>query len=444
VPGGGLTIPGQLNRARTAGACSGRPDCIVMALRNAAEILAAWPGVRKTVILISPGHFVQDLSSLDAVGAGSHIRDTLAAMQRANVVVHQFDPHGLEVEQRPLFDFGLFSDATGGRTVVNTNTPVDLIPTVFQESSSYYLLGVQPAGPPGRGAFRRIEVRVSRPGVRVRTRAGYFPPAEAPEASVALAGTIDGSLSGGLPSGDWPLSLAAVPFASTERPGAAVAVIARADLPPEMVAARGVDLVVVAFDERWRQAGVAMGRFVAAEGTSSEPAEMGIRLNLPPGRYEIRAGVSSASSDRKGSVYTSITVPDFSRERLSLSGLTIAKDGGGAVLADTLTKIVPVRPTLGRTFSARDRAVAALRVYQGGRRRPEAQQVRASIEDDRGAVVYEEAHSLEPSAFGLQRSADYKLELPLELLVAGEYLLSIEVGEVETAVRRHLRFAVQQ
>ena len=36
-------------------------------------------------------------------------------------------------------------DRTGGRAVMNTNGPISLVPEIFRESDSYYLIGFVPA-----------------------------------------------------------------------------------------------------------------------------------------------------------------------------------------------------------------------------------------------------------------------------------------------------------
>lgn len=187
-----------------------------------------------------------------------------------------------------------------------------------------------------------------------------------------------------------------------------------------------------------------MGRFDRPADGALPAAEMGLRLDLAPGRYEIRVAVSSASSHRKGSVYTSITVPDFARDPVSLSGIAIAHDQGGAVLTDEANALVPVRPSTERIFAPGQRAVAAVRVYQGGRRRFEPVRVNARILDESGAVILDEGRVLDPETFDDQRGADYTLDLPIDRLAAGEYLLTIEAVAGDASTRGDVRFFVEQ
>jgi hypothetical protein len=76
------------------------------ALRNVAEILSAWPGARKTLILISNhGADFSDMT-LDTSLRLDNLGRTFAAMQRANLNVYQFDPRGLEVGRKSSEGFG--------------------------------------------------------------------------------------------------------------------------------------------------------------------------------------------------------------------------------------------------------------------------------------------------------------------------------------------------
>ena len=375
------------------------------------------------------------------------MREIFAAMQEANIRVYQFDPRGLEVEADLSDNFGTFAETTGGRAFTNTNAPDEFVPQMFRENSSYYLLGLRPAGDSRDGRFRRIEVRVNRPDVEVRARSGYYPPSGHPTRSPERpASAVEQALSGGLPTGDWPLALTVAPFATREPPGAAVALVARAHLEEDLAAGDEVALVVAAFDERWREVGAARGRFFLAEPREGmlDAAEMGVRLNLEPGRYEIRAAVTSAATDRTGSVYTSLTVPNFARDRLSLSGLVLERSAGGAALPDDLVDVVPVRPTVERAFSSGERAVAALRVYQGGSRRLEPVRVEARIVDEDDGTVFTEDVTIEVAMFDARRQADYRIELPLDQLAPGEHLLTFEARTGAASVRRDMRFTVRR
>ncbi|HVL70131.1 MAG TPA: VWA domain-containing protein [Vicinamibacterales bacterium] len=66
------------------------------------------------------------------------------------------------------------SAETGGRAFLNTNDLGAGLRRAWQDASEYYLIGYTPSGSPKKGAFHRIEVKVSRPNLDLRYRAGYY------------------------------------------------------------------------------------------------------------------------------------------------------------------------------------------------------------------------------------------------------------------------------
>ena len=72
------------------------------------------------------------------------------------------------------------------------------------------------------------------------------------------------------------------------------------------------------------------------------------RLQVPPGRYEVRLGARTADA-RSGSVYTFVDVPEFTREALSMSGLVLAVTPSvGAAPAGAYADLLPIVPTARR------------------------------------------------------------------------------------------------
>lgn len=443
-PGRGLSMPSRDVQRGRSGACL-MDDCVGAALVNAGRILQAWPGMRKTLVLISPGAYGFDVAVLDGVAEGHRLREIVQAMQLANINVYQYDPRGLEVEAS-LTDFGTLAEVTAGRAFTNTNAPDEFVPQMFRENSSYYLIGFEPKNSTRDGSFRKVEVRVNRPDVEVRARSGYYAGDDRSiDRSGEPASELDRALSGGLATGDLPLTVSAVSFASSESDEGTVAVLARVHPDSELTVARELAVAAVAFDTRWREVGAAGGRFMAPhdQALAQRGADMALRLDLDHGRYELRTAVTSPSTGRTGSVYTSITVPDFSDEDLSLSGVIIERVGAGAAVPEDLVSFVAPSATTERSFGPGDRASAVLRVYQKGRRRPEPVRIEARIVDERGQIVFSDETTIDAESFADRKEAQYRVDVPLDRLVPGEHLLAIEATSGDASARRDLRFSVR-
>lgn len=116
---------------------------------------------------------------------------------RANVSFYPIDPRGLvafDTDMGPGRLVGPVADAQGmamrqsnlrrlatetdGAVVLNTNLDV-AGPRLLTDVGSYYLLGYVSTNTKLDGRYRRLSVRVKRPGVDVRARPGYLAPSQA-------------------------------------------------------------------------------------------------------------------------------------------------------------------------------------------------------------------------------------------------------------------------
>ena len=75
---------------------------------------------------------------------------------------------------------GALSDSTGGRLIANSNDVHAGLDRAIADTSGYYEITYDPQLATFDGSFRRISVKVKRPGVSVQAREGYFalPPGE--------------------------------------------------------------------------------------------------------------------------------------------------------------------------------------------------------------------------------------------------------------------------
>lgn len=131
-------------------------------------------------------------------------KDLLLKAQAENVSFYPVDPRGLAVWDTPLSqgpprsvidDFAALSSRrdglielannTDGMALINNN---DLSLTLrrFAESlSTYYLLGYYSTNTKFDGGYRRLEVKVRQPDIRLKARRGYYAPTEEEMAALA-------------------------------------------------------------------------------------------------------------------------------------------------------------------------------------------------------------------------------------------------------------------
>jgi hypothetical protein len=66
------------------------------------------------------------------------------------------------------------AERTGGFLIANTNNVDQLLSHVMEEVDTHYEIAYPPKAERDDGHFRKIEVKLARPGLRVETRNGYF------------------------------------------------------------------------------------------------------------------------------------------------------------------------------------------------------------------------------------------------------------------------------
>jgi VWFA-related protein len=463
--------------------------CSLEAIGNIAEAMAPVRQRRKMLLVIGSNIAMQSAGACSAQINPARER-AFRAVEAGNVTVYAFDPAGLPTlstsasERRQSSARGggaamrnmvrvgnlrTLPDRTGGRYLYDPLRPADRVAEIFRESESYYVLGFEPAHPDEDGRFHGIRVRVNRPGVTLQARRGYYggavgrPEGRGPEDALraglsAVSGGLRAAVSGLWPRSDVVLRVSAVPVAAPDLTRASVAAIVHVtqtfDAPgtpllgsPADAAPIVVNVLTGAFDRQ--------GRALASANQSVRvtPQLMGPRvfgyevvsqLELKPGRYELRTAVEDTRLGRSGSVYTYVDVPDYQRAPVALSGLLISVRPGTAVAPDApLAGLMPVTPTTRREFVASDDVTAFVRLYQGVSRALMPGYIVAEILDEQDTSVYRQETRLASGAFGASRAVDFSVDVPVDRLAPGHYVLGVEARHGNETARRDVRFSVR-
>jgi VWFA-related protein len=339
---------------------------------------------------------------------------------------------------------------TGARAVTDTNDFEQGVKAIFEENASYYLVGFQSGDQKPDGKIRRLEVRVNRPDVTVRTRNGYQ--ADKPDAArkrAALAASpLGAALAGLLPKSDLPLEVSAVSFAL---PGGRESAVLIALGVRQPIRAGGgstkerVDVQVSAFNtdgKPFGSTGMRADITLRPDATGLAEYEVLSRLDLKPGRYQLRIGANVGSLSTSGSLYYDVDVPNFTSAPISLSGILLSASPGPVVGSHpTFNAVVPVVPTARRSFTAGHKVTAFTRLYQGGKGTLAPVPMRVQLRNATNELVFDRREDVTAARFTIARSADVNVDLPMARLPPGEYLLTIEAGAQKT-VRRDSRFRV--
>jgi len=184
-----------------------RTDILRAGFQMMGRYLAGFPG-RKSLIWLTGAIPAPYLSDPLGTSFGKSFKDDFTvldpdpndlvdALTLSRVAVYPVDARGLQTppqyqasnrgrpgpytnmrfESRQAFqhmDLDNMADSTGGRAYYNTNGLKQVITTIINNGSNYYTLAYVTDNTKWEGQFRRIKVKVDRPGVRVQHREGYY------------------------------------------------------------------------------------------------------------------------------------------------------------------------------------------------------------------------------------------------------------------------------
>ena len=233
---------------------------------------------------------------------------------------------------------------TGGIFINNNNDIAQGIRRVLDQKG-YYLMGYRPDESTfdtnGQRAFHRLEVRVTRPNLIVRTRSGFYGTnsEEAKPAYRTREQQLFAALTSPFASGALDLRLTSV-FLSDAAYGSYVRSLIHVSGnslsftgQPDGTHQASVDVAAVTFDDQ----GVAIDQRFRTETLKVKDDEYRVALrdgitfgiNLPvkkAGAFQLRIAVRDVATSQVGSANQFIEVPDLKKNRLALSGLYLASN----------------------------------------------------------------------------------------------------------------------
>jgi hypothetical protein len=175
------------------------------------------------------------------------------------------------------------------------------------------------------------------------------------------------------------------------------------------------------------------------------------RIELPPGRYQVRIGVRESGAGEMGTVFYDLDVPDFEREPLTMSGLLLTAPSSQRVMTvqpdETLRKVLPGAATSRRTFTTSDALSMYAEIYATVGQISPRIDVTTRLIAESGREVSAARDELSGGAGGRDKSAVYALSktLPLKDVPPGSYLLRVEAqrrGDADRVAVREARISV--
>jgi hypothetical protein len=169
------------------------------------------------------------------------------------------------------------------------------------------------------------------------------------------------------------------------------------------------------------------------------------RMDLPPGRYQLRIAARDSAKATVGSIVYDLEVPDFYKQPIAMSGLAITSLGGASMLTarpdDVMKQVLPAPPVAARAFAQNDELAVFTEVYDNSGNAPHKVDFVTSVLTDEGRVLYKNEEVRDSSELqGAKGGFGYTSRVPLSEIAPGSYVLNVEarsrLGDSPTATRQ--------
>ena len=455
-------------------------------------------GRRKAIVLFSEGidYDVYNFQKRESSTIQEKMKDVIASATRSDVSIYSIDPRGLTsladeainvsggFPDDPTLHLSLqsfqdslrlsqdslrsLSEETGGFAAVNSNDFTNAFTRVVKDNSGYYVLGYYPKDERRDGRFRRIQVKMSRPGLEVRSRRGYTAPrGKPPERPKAAANDqtsaqVREALDSPLPISGLRLHAFAAPFKGAA-PNTDVSVTVEAEgrsfgfQEKDGKFLSDLEVSTIAVDYQGKIRGGDRNFVNFALKPENRPTfvatgvRMATRLHLPPGRYQLRVAAREGGSGRVGTVNYDIDVPDFTKDPLMLSGIALTSASSARMSTvkpdEELKAALPAAPVAVRDFPRGDEMAMFAEVYDNETKTPHTVDITTTVVGEDGKTVFTASEERQSSELqGKPGGYGHTARFLTTDFAAGTYVLTVEAksraGKTPPTSSRSIQFRI--
>ena len=432
----------------------------------------------------------------DGIENQASLRSAINAAVRANLSIYSVDTRGLQAIS-PLGDAstgslrgtGAYSGAaiqnnfnanfasqetlttlsadTGGKAFLDSNDFAPAFAQVQRDSSAYYVLGFHPDNPLRDGRYRKLTVKVNRPGVKLEYRPGYYAPADFKHSGKEdRERELDEQLASDLPATDVSMYLEAYYFRLDDNryfvpvslivPGSQIPFVKGGDKDKATL-----DVIGEVLDEVKRPIGQVRETVKLNVDGQQQVRQKNIQYStsfkLPAGKYHLKFVVRENESGNMGSFETDITLPDMRKVPLKLSSVLLASmrvpvkqdKTGNPMIRDGEQYV----PNISHVFRVGQHLYLLYEVYNPTRVKPTADTPKTqknainlvtSLELIQGSTKIFETPVVQAQALNVpgRDAVAIELDVPLDNLKPGPYIGQLNVVDDAGGSFAFPRFAV--
>lgn len=345
------------------------------------------------------------------------------------------------------------AEDTGGRAFLDSNDFAPAFARVQSDMTRYYVLGYRSTNPSMDGRFRRINVKINRPGIKLEFRRGYYGPRDFRHYTQEdREQQLADEMSSEMPATDLPVYLGASFFRLKEDryyvpvslvvPGSAIPFAQAGSSDKATLDVLGL----VREKETHLPVGTLRETVKLDLDASQQASRRNVQYNtgflLPPGSFHLKFVLRENTNGQMGSFETDIAVPDLKKQakRLKLSSVVLSSQKiaveskmqkksqsplivGGEEIVPNISHVFTTGQTLRFYYEVYDPAA------KGSEEKTAAVRLLTSIAFFKGRVkVYETPLVLARTESAAERhAAAFQLEVPAGKLQPGWYTAQINV-----------------
>jgi VWFA-related protein len=431
--------------------------------------------------------------SRDGIENQASLRSAVNAAVRANLAIYSVDTRGLQAVT-PLGDastgslrgtgaynggalmnnmnqnfdtqevMATLSSDTGGKAFFDSNDFAPAFAQVQRDSSAYYAIGFRPSNAARDGRYRKLTVKVNRPGVKLEYRPGYYAPADFKHSGREdRERDLEEQLASELPATDMAVYLDAMYFRLDENrfyvpvslivPGSQIPFVKGGDKDKATL-----DIIGTVIDDVKRPIGQARETVKLNLDPTLQARQKNIQyttsFNLPPGKYHLKFVVRENQTGRMGSFEADIVLPEMKKSPMKMSSIVLASLRQPSKKDNPLVRGgVEYVPNISHVFRQDQHLYLLYEVYAPTREKPAegapkgtkpGVNVLSSLELMQGSAKVFETPLVQAKAINVagRDAVAMELDVPLDKLKPGQYLCQLNVIDDAGGSFAFPRFAV--
>ena len=413
--------------------------------------------------------------SRDGIENDASLRSTINEAVRANLAIYSVDVRGLQAIM-PMGDastgsqsgqggftgaslqsnlssnfasqevMATLSTDTGGKSFFDSNDFAPAFVQVQNDTSAYYAIGFHSSNPQRNGKYRKLIIKIERPGIKLDYRPGYYAPSDfkhsgKDDREQELADKLESDL----PATDMGVYLDAMYFRLDDThyfmpvsllvPGSQIPFVKGGDKDKATL-----DIIGSVVNEVKRPIGQVRETVKLNLEQSLDAKQRNIQyttnFKLPPGKYRLKFVVRENQTGRMGSFEASVTLPDLKKSPLKMSSIVLSSLRQPSKATDPITPNgQQYVPNISHVFRQDQHMYLLYEVYNPGREKSEAGESKSainlisSLEILQGSTKVYESPQIQAKSVNVEGrdAVSVQLDVPLADLKPGTYICQLNV-----------------